>query len=80
VKHGSAKVDTLIARTAEYGVLKIRTPSMKQLHFLKAGVRCAVSGRRIIGPIFLSEMITVERYKELIINFISLLEVDEQDC
>jgi hypothetical protein len=25
-------------------------------------------------------MITAERYQELIMNFISLLEVDEQDC
>jgi hypothetical protein len=29
MKHGSTIVDMLIAKTAEYGVLKIRIPSMK---------------------------------------------------
>jgi hypothetical protein len=29
MKHGSTEVNTLIAKTAEYGVLKIRTPSIK---------------------------------------------------
>jgi hypothetical protein len=52
----------------------------RPLHSLKVGVWCAVSGRRVIGPIFFSETITAERYQELIMNFISLLEVDEQDC
>jgi hypothetical protein len=28
-KYGSTKVDTVIAKTAEYGVLKIRIPPMK---------------------------------------------------
>jgi hypothetical protein len=70
-------VDTLIAKTAECGVPKIYE---RPLHFLKVGVCCAVSGRRIIGHIFFSETITAERYEELIMNFISLLEVDEQDC
>jgi hypothetical protein len=47
---------------------------------LKVGVWCAVSRRRIIGPILFSEPITAERSQELIMNLISLLEVDEQDC
>jgi hypothetical protein len=34
----------------------------------------------IIGPIFFSQTITVERYPKLILNFISLLEVDKHDC
>jgi hypothetical protein len=75
-------VDTLIATTAEYGVLKICILSMKDhytLHSLKVSVWCAVSQRRIIGPIFFIEMITAEHYQELIMNFISLLEVDKQD-
>jgi hypothetical protein len=33
----------------------------------------------MIGPIFFSEMITGERYQELIIQVIRLLESDEQD-
>jgi hypothetical protein len=35
---------------------------------------------RVIGPIFFSETITAERYRELIMNFIPLFEADEQDC
>jgi hypothetical protein len=40
----------------------------------------AVSRRRKIGPVFFNETITAERYQELIMNFISLLEAHEQDC
>jgi hypothetical protein len=46
------------------------------LHSLKVRVWCAVSRQKIIGPFFFSE--TAERYQELIMNLISLLEVDEQ--
>jgi hypothetical protein len=52
----------------------------RPLHSLKVAVWCAVSRRRIIGPIFFSETITAERYQELIMNFIFLWEVDEKDC
>jgi hypothetical protein len=52
----------------------------RPLHSSKVGVWFAVSRRRIIGPIFFSETITAERYQELIMNFISVLEVDERDC
>jgi hypothetical protein len=52
----------------------------RPLHSLKVSVRCAVFRRRIIVPIFFSEKITAERYQELIMNFISIFEVDEQDC
>jgi hypothetical protein len=47
---------------------------------LKNWVWCVVSRRRIIVPIFFSETKTTESYQELIMNFISLLEADEQDC
>jgi hypothetical protein len=50
------------------------------LHSLKVGVCFAVSRRRIIGPIFVSETIVAELYQELIMNLIFLLEVYEQDC
>jgi hypothetical protein len=33
-----------------------------------------------IGPVFFSEMITAEHYQGLIMNFISLLEMDKQHC
>jgi hypothetical protein len=52
----------------------------KPLHSLKVRVWCAVSQWRVTGPIFFSETITAERYQKLLINLISLLEVDEQDC
>jgi hypothetical protein len=52
----------------------------RRLHSLKVRVWCAVSRRRIIALICFSETITAERYQELIMNFISLLEVDEQNC
>jgi hypothetical protein len=47
----------------------------RPLHSVKVGIWCAVSRRKIIGPI-----LTAESYQELIVNSISLLEVDEQDC
>jgi hypothetical protein len=52
----------------------------RPLHSLKVGVWCAVSRPRIIGAIFFSEMVTAERYQELIMNLISLLEDDKYDC
>jgi hypothetical protein len=52
----------------------------RPLYSLKVGVWCAVSRRRIIGPVFFNETVTADRYQELIMNFISPLEVDEQDC
>jgi hypothetical protein len=50
------------------------------LHSLKFRVWCALSRQRISDPIFFSETITAEHYQQLIMNFISLLEVDEQNC
>jgi hypothetical protein len=41
-------------------------------------VCCLSTG--IIRPIFYSETTTAERYQELIMNLISLFEVDEQYC
>lgn len=52
----------------------------KPLHSSKVGVWCAISRRRIIGPIFFTETITSERYKDIIENFVSLLEEDERYC
>jgi hypothetical protein len=54
--------------------------SQKTRQSLKVGLWCAVSRQMINGGIFFGEMITAECRQELIINFISVLEVDEQDC
>jgi hypothetical protein len=51
----------------------------RPLHSLEVRVWCSVSRWRIIGLIFFNETITAEYYQELIMNFISLLEFDEQD-
>jgi hypothetical protein len=50
------------------------------LHSLKVKVWHAVSRWRVIDPICFTETITAECYQEFIVNFISLLEVDKQDC
>jgi hypothetical protein len=52
----------------------------RPLRSSKVRVWCAISRWRIISPIFFSETITAEHYQELIMNLISLLEVDERDC
>jgi hypothetical protein len=52
----------------------------RPLHSLRFGVWCDASRQRIISPIFFSETIRAERNQELVINSVSLLEVDEQVC
>jgi hypothetical protein len=51
----------------------------RPLHSLQIEVWCAVSQQRITGPIFFSKIITTEFHQELIMNFISHLETDEQN-
>jgi len=46
----------------------------------KIGVWCAISRRRIIGPLFFETSINAEAYQELIQQFIALLQVDERNC
>ena len=41
---------------------------------------CAISRRRIIGPLFFETSINAEAYQELIQQFIALLQVDERNC
>jgi hypothetical protein len=51
------------------------------LHSLKIGCWCAISRKRIVGPIFFfSETVTAEKYQEIIIEFISLLNEEECFC
>ncbi|KAK7603429.1 hypothetical protein V9T40_003428 [Parthenolecanium corni] len=50
------------------------------LHSQKIGVWCALSRKRIIGPIFFTSTINAEAYHSIIRQFVSLLEEDERDC
>jgi hypothetical protein len=50
------------------------------LHPQKIGVWCAISRRRIIGPLFFDSYVNAEAHKELIHQFIALLQVDEGNC
>ncbi len=50
------------------------------LHPPKIGVWCAMSHRRIIGPIFYETTVNGEVYWDIITDFIALLEEDECDC
>lgn len=51
----------------------------KPLHSIKTGVWCAMSRRRIIGPIFFHETINAERYwKNLIVPFLDELTREER--
>jgi hypothetical protein len=49
------------------------------LHFQKIGCWCAISRKRIAGPIFFPETITAEKYREIIMQFISLFN-EERFC
>lgn len=48
------------------------------LHPQKIGVWCAMSRKKIIGPIFFSGTINSAAYQEIITQFISLLDADER--
>ncbi len=50
------------------------------LHPQKIGVWCAISRARIIGPIFFEGVVTGEVYRNIIEQFISLLEPDDAYC
>ena len=51
----------------------------KPLHSIKVGVWCAMSRRRIIGPIFFTQTITAERYcNELFCSFVDELSEEEK--
>jgi hypothetical protein len=39
------------------------------LHSQKIGCWCAISRKRIVGPIFFSETVTEEKYQEIIMKF-----------
>jgi hypothetical protein len=54
----------------------IETP----LHPQKIGVWCAISRRRIIGPMFFDTSVNAEAYQAFIQQFTALLQVDERDC
>jgi hypothetical protein len=48
------------------------------LHSQKIGRWCAISRKRIVGPVFFSETVTAETYQEIIMQFISLLNEEER--
>lgn len=48
------------------------------LHPLKVGVWCAISQRRVIGPIFFEKSVDSDTYTNIIQDFIALLEEDER--
>jgi hypothetical protein len=49
------------------------------LHSQKIGCWCAISRKRIVDPIFFSETVTAEKYQEIIMQFILLLN-EERFC
>jgi hypothetical protein len=50
------------------------------LHSRKIGCWCAISSKRILGPIFFSKTVTAEKYQEIIMQFISFLNEEERFC
>jgi hypothetical protein len=50
------------------------------LRSLKISCWCATSRKRIVGPILFSETVTAEKYQEIIMQFISLLNEEERFC
>jgi hypothetical protein len=50
-----------------------------KIHRQKIGVWCAVSRRRIVGPIFFETTVNSPVYQDIITQFTALLEVDEHE-
>jgi hypothetical protein len=50
------------------------------IHSQKTGCWCAISRKRIVDPIFFSEIVTAEKYQEIIMQFTSLLNEEERFC
>jgi hypothetical protein len=50
------------------------------LHSQKIGCWCVISHKQIVSPIFFSETVTAEKYQEIIMQFISLLNKEERFC
>jgi hypothetical protein len=71
--------DSLLPNSKIWSAENPQTFHDKPLRSLKVAVCCAVSRRRIIGPIFFSETITAEHCQEFIMNVISVLKADERD-
>jgi hypothetical protein len=57
-----------------------QTFRVRSLYFLKIQICCVVSLWRTVSAIFFIQMLTTGCYLKLIVNFISLLQVQEQDC
>lgn len=52
----------------------------RPLHCQKTGVWCALSRRRIVGPLFFETTVNSVVYQDIITQFIALLEEDERYC
>lgn len=52
----------------------------RPLHARKIGVWCAISRRRIVGPLFFDKSVDGVVYRNLIEQFIALLELHDRDC
>ncbi|GFG32030.1 hypothetical protein Cfor_06830, partial [Coptotermes formosanus] len=50
-----------------------------QLHVEKVGVWYAVSHRRIVGPVLVECTVGDAVYRDLVLKFVALLELDERD-
>jgi hypothetical protein len=76
--HLSGYVNFQISRfwSSENPHLFLKVP----LHSQKIGCWFAISRKRILGPIFFSKTATAEKYQEIILQFISLLNEEERFC
>jgi hypothetical protein len=50
------------------------------LYSQKISCWCAISHKRIVGPLFFSETVTAEKYQDIVMQFISLLNEEERFC
>ncbi len=50
------------------------------LHPEKIGVWCVISRCRFIGLIFFTSTVSAEVYRDIIMQFVALLELEDQDC
>ncbi|XP_039283421.1 uncharacterized protein LOC120351176 isoform X3 [Nilaparvata lugens] len=53
---------------------------VKSLHPAKIGVWCAISRQHIVGPIFFEQTVNGEVYRNIVRQFVALLEPQERYC
>jgi hypothetical protein len=80
MKHGFTRAGVLIASDRLWCSESTHAYHESPLHAVKIGFWCVVSRCRIVGPIFFEDTVTAERYQDILMQFVVLLEVNERNA